>query len=100
MDDPSTTQAIGKALYRLFSGYVHGAYVHIMELHGEKGRYHFRGTPGHLTEAIDYFPNFVYQAVLAVELLVDRSSRGDLLPRIQSLRTQVATEFDVLPKKA
>jgi hypothetical protein len=100
-DDPSTTQAIGKAIYRLFSGYVHGAYVHIMELHSDTpGRYHFRGTPGHrLTEAIDYFPNFVYQAALAVELLVDRSSRDDLLPQIQSLRTRMATIFDVLPKE-
>jgi hypothetical protein len=104
MDDPSTAQKIGKALYRVFSGYVHGAYVHIMELHTERidqpGHYQMHGTPGtRLTEAIDYVPNFVFQAVLAVEELVDRSSREDLLPEIQALRARVAAAFDVLPEK-
>lgn len=101
MDDPSTAQRIGQALYRVFSGYVHGAYVHIMELHGEDrpGQYLMRGTPGNrLTEAIDYLPNFVYQAILAVEELVDRSSRDDLLPLVNILRAQVAADFDVLPR--
>jgi hypothetical protein len=98
--DPSTVQEIARALYRLFSGYVHGAYVHIMELHSDvPGRYLFRGQPDHLTDAIDYFPNFVYQAILSVETLVDRSSREDLLPPIRSLRAHVANVFDVLPKK-
>jgi hypothetical protein len=100
MDDPSTAQKIGKALYRVFSGYLHGAYVHIMELHSDRpGHYHMRGTPGtRLTEAIDYIPNFVFQAILAVEELVDRSSRDDLLPAIQGLKARVAASFDVLPE--
>jgi hypothetical protein len=101
-DDPSTAQAISTALYRLFSGYVHGAYVHIMELHhaDAPGHYHVRGSSAHLADAIEYFPNFIYQAILAVETLVDRSSRDDLLPLIQSLRHRVATEADVLPQGA
>ena len=100
MDDPSTVQKITKAFHRLFSGYVYGAYVHIMELHSEgaPGHYHARGTPGpRLTEAIDYFPHFIYHAVLAVEDLVDRSSRDDLLPQIRSLRAHLPNVFDLLP---
>lgn len=106
MDDPSTAQKIGKALYRVFSGYVHGAYVHIMELHDHsdrperRGHYHMHGVRGNrLTEAIDYLPNFVFQAILAVGELVDRSSRNDLLPAIQDLKKGVAAAFDVLPEK-
>jgi hypothetical protein len=74
---------------------------HIMELHTDRpGHYHLRGTPGNrLTEAIDYFPNFVLLAVLAVEVLADRSSRSDLLPEIQSRKAHITATFDVLPEK-
>jgi hypothetical protein len=101
IDDPSTAQRIGKALYRIFSGYVHGAYVHIMELARDvPGRYHFRGTPGsRLSDAIEYFPNFIFQATLAVETLADRSSRGDLVPRARALRAGLAAAYDLLPRQ-
>ncbi|HWS69804.1 MAG TPA: hypothetical protein VN325_44120 [Steroidobacteraceae bacterium] len=100
MDDPSTGNAISRMIYRIFSGYVHGAYVHIMELHSDSdGHYQMHGAPAHLADAIDYAPNFLYQAILAVEFLIDRSSRDDLLPSIKSLRIDVASTCDVLPKK-
>jgi hypothetical protein len=57
------------------------------------------GAPEHVTDAIEYTPNFVYQAILAIESLVDRSSRDDLLPSIRELRTDVASNCDVLPVK-
>jgi hypothetical protein len=100
IEDPSTAGDITKVLNRLFSGYIHGAYVHIMELHSETpGRYCLRGGQGHhLTEAIDYFPNFVFLAACAVEQLVDRTSRDDLLPRIRALRKEIGAAFDLLPK--
>ena len=97
-EDPSRMQEISRALYRVFSGYVHGAYDHIMELYSDaSGRYDYRGTFAHVADAIDYFPNFLFQASLAFEDLVDRSSRDDLLPRIKALRKEIAAEFDVLP---
>ncbi len=101
MDDPSTGNAMSRMIYRTFSGYVHGAYVHIMELHSDsKGHYQMHGAPAHLADAIDYAPNFVYQATLAIEFLIDRSSRDDLLPLIKSLRTDIASTCDVLPKNS
>ena len=101
MDDPSTGNAISRMIYRTFSGYVHGAYVHIMELHSDsQGHYQMHGAPAHLADAIDYAPNFVYQAVLAIEFLIDRSSRDDLLPSIKLLRGDIASTCDVLPKKS
>jgi hypothetical protein len=99
MADPSTGNAIARMLYRMFSGYVHGAYVHIMELHQEAGHYQMHGTPGHVSDATEYAPNFVYQAILAIESLVDRSSREDLLSSTRELRKDVASNCDVLPVK-
>jgi hypothetical protein len=100
MDDPSTSNAISRMLYRAFSGYVHGAYVHIMELHSDSdGRYHMHGAPAHLADAIDYAPNFIFQAILAIESLIDRSSRDDLLPSLRALHDDVASTCDVLPEK-
>jgi hypothetical protein len=72
-----------------------------MELHGDsEGHYQMHGAPAHLADAIDYAPNFVYQAVLAIEFLIDRSSRDDLLPLIKSLRSDIASTCDVLPKNS
>jgi hypothetical protein len=99
MADPSTGNATSTLLYRAFSGYVHGAYVHIMELHDAAGRYHTQGAAAHLADAIDYAPNFIYQAILAIEFLIDRSSRNELLPPIKALRGEIASSCDVLPTK-
>jgi hypothetical protein len=59
IDDPSTAQAISQMFYRARSRHVHGAYVHIMELHSNDtpGRYLMRGTAGKITEAVGFVPN-------------------------------------------
>jgi hypothetical protein len=102
VDDPSTANAISQMFYRAFSGYVHGAYVHIMELHSDEtpGRYLMRGTPRKITEAAEFLPNHVFRAMLAVESLAKVSGRADLLPRINVLRKKFTTEFDLLPEKS
>lgn len=99
--DPSSAQMTTMALYRMFSGYVHGAYVHIMELHSDTpGRYHLHGAPSRTQEAVESVANYAYRAMLAVESLVKVCARADLLPLITSLRTEVAATFDLLPDKA
>lgn len=101
IDDRSTAQAIARMFYRALSGYVHGAYVHIMELHSNDtpGRYLMCGTLGKITEAVEFIPNYAYRAMLAVECFVKVSGRADLLPRITLLRTKFSAEFDLLPVK-
>jgi hypothetical protein len=100
IDDPSTAQAITQMFYRALSGYVHGAYVHIMELHSNEtpGRYLMRGTPSKITEAVEFVPNYAYRAMLAVVSFIKVSGRADLLPHIKLLRTKSSAEFDLLPK--
>lgn len=99
IDDPST--AITQMFYRALSGYVHGAYIHIMELHSNEtpGRYLMRGSPGKITEAVEFVPNYVYRAILAVECIIKVGGRADLLPRIVLLRTTFSTDFDLMPHK-
>jgi hypothetical protein len=64
------------------------------------GLYHMRGAPRRLADAIGYAPNFIYQAILAIDFLIDRSSRDDLIPSIKALRKDVASTCDVLPEKS
>jgi hypothetical protein len=100
LDDPSTAQAISTSLYRTFSGYVHGAYVHVMELHSDTpGRYHMRGVPSRVQEAIEFIPNYVYRAMMAVEVLAAVSGRTDLFAQTKALRTEFAELFDLLPPR-
>lgn len=97
MDDPSNSNAIAKMTYRTFSGYVHGAYVHTIELHNAFGHYRMHGSPEHLADAINYAPHFVFQAVLAIEFFINRSSRDDLTPQIQELRYDMMSKCEILP---
>jgi hypothetical protein len=98
VSDPSTAQAIARTLQSVVSGYVHGAYVHIMELHGETpGRYRMRGAYGRVSEAVEFVPNYVFRAMLAIEHLVKVSARADLLPQITALSAAFGTEFNLLP---
>jgi hypothetical protein len=100
MPNPSNGNATAKMLYRAFSGYVHGAYGQLIELHGDTpGHYEMHGTPRHSADAVDYAPNFIYQAIVAVAWLIDRSSRDDLTPAIKALQAEVAATCDVLPTK-
>jgi hypothetical protein len=92
---------VSQMFYRAISGYVHGAYVHIMELHSAEtpGHYLMLGTRGKITEAVDFVSNYVYRAMLAIECFVKVSGRADLLPSIELLRTKFSGEFDLLPQK-
>lgn len=101
IEDPSRAGAITKALNRVFSGYIHGAYVHVMELHSDTpGRYCLRGDQRHhLTEALDYFPHFIFAGALAIELLVRRTPGCDkFMPRIKGLRRGIGVKFGLLPE--
>jgi hypothetical protein len=83
--DSSKHQAIGKTLYATFSGFVHGAYVHIMELFGgNPPLFHTRGmlnTP-RMSEAIDNHANYVYRSLIAVEHVAIRAYRPEVVKAV------------------
>jgi len=62
--------AIARTLYQTFSGYVHGSYVHIMELFWES-QFRTRGMLGTLRiqECLGNHSHYVFRSLLAVELV-------------------------------
>lgn len=96
--DP-TGQRMGRALYQTMSGFVHGAYVHIMELFdGTPPRFHTRGMLGteRLAEAIDNQAHYLFRSLLAAELVGRRAYRADVVERACTANAQLARATDCL----
>lgn len=91
--DTSRELEIGGVLSGTFSGFVHGAYVHIMELFGgDPAHFHTRGmleTP-RLQEGLDNHVSYVYRSLLAVEHVGHRASREDIVYRALDLNIVLA----------
>ncbi len=67
--DPNTAVAAAHTVTSAQSGFVHGAYVHIMDLYGgDPPRFHTSGladTP-RMAEALQHVPNFFFRAGVAI----------------------------------
>jgi hypothetical protein len=76
--DPSTHDAVGRSLYQAFSGFIHGAYVHVMHLFGGlPPHFHTRGmlrTP-RMDECLKNQASYVSRSLMAIELVA--TLRGD-----------------------
>lgn len=89
--NPSDAQEMHRTVQQAFSGYVHGAYVHIMESYGgsrENLHYHMRGMSGtaripEWTEALSFY---VYRTMIAVEVVAKRCSDASAAQEIRSAR--------------
>lgn len=83
------------SVHKLFSGFVHGAYVHTMELYGDMPpRIYidgYRGTPK-LVECEESFVNNVYRTVLALRILCRSLGVGSLDARLADAQLRLATE--------
>lgn len=89
--NPSDAQEMHRTLQQGFSGYVHGAYVHIMEIYGgsrENLHYHMRGLTGtpRIAEWIDALSNCVYRTMIAVEVVAKRCDDAPAAQAIQTVR--------------
>ena len=66
--DPSTTQRLNQTISKSYSGFVHGAAPHVMELYGgSPGRFFTRslaGTPREHDSAADLW-NYAYRSLLS-----------------------------------
>lgn len=86
--DPHTTRTVLKSIDQTFSGFVHGAYVHIMEIYGgSPAKYHMRGMSGtpRISECEDNFVSYIYRSILAVEAVAHRAQCKELALRINEL---------------
>ena len=79
-----------------FSGYVHGAYPHIMELCGGlPARFHLEGMTGtpRMVEQVGQILNYVYRTTLLVPLVAARMSANDTIAQALGLRHRIEERF-------
>lgn len=96
--NPSDAQNVATITHRTLSGYIHGSYVHILELHDGK-RFHMSGMPGTLQE--DYWRQMligsVYQGIIASECISRKIGPREVESHIQTLRAEYEAKLDYLP---
>lgn len=96
--DPHTKQKVANSISQLFSGFVHGAYVFIMEMYDKK--YHMHGMPNspRLLECADNFSNHLYRSILALEALCYRIPRHDIAKSAVQLNIDLAEKTGCVDK--
>jgi hypothetical protein len=97
--DPSREVKVVGVLSGTFSGFVHGAYVHLMELFGGRSlRFHTRGmlrTP-RLQECLANQVHYVFRSLLAVEGVGCRAFREDVVYRALDVNIALARQTKCL----
>ncbi|MCG6116951.1 MAG: hypothetical protein MEQ07_01990 [Aquimonas sp.] len=93
--NPYDSKQSSKVIHRSFSGYVHGAYPHIMEAYGVSGgvgRYFTRGLAGtpRMGECIDVLLHSFYRGILAARVVAKRCSS----PEVDDALLAIANLFD------
>lgn len=93
--DPSTANKIGYTIYSGFSGFVHGAAPHIMDIYGgSPPRFYTQGVIGTSREAeyrYDYW-NYVYRGLLSCIFAAKAFGAADLVLDLQAFVKQFTVE--------
>jgi hypothetical protein len=99
--DPSTAVAAASTITSAQSGYIHGAYVHIMDLYGgDPPRFHTSGlgnTP-RMAEALRHVPHFIYRSGVAIAGLCVVTGNSFLRDDLDQVFVQLETAFPYLKK--
>jgi hypothetical protein len=97
--DPNTAVAAARTVTSASSGYIHGAYVHIMDLYGgDPPRFHTGGltnTP-RMAEALRHVPNFFLRAGVAIAGLCAATGNLDLNRATNLVIGELETAFPYL----
>lgn len=93
--NPNDTQEVHRTVHQGFSGYVHGAYGHIMETYGgNPPMFHMHGmkdTPC-IPKWTDTLANYVYRTIIAVEVVAKRSEADKVVKHIAGVRQKYETD--------
>ena len=101
--NPSDAQAVFGVPEKVLSGYVHGAYPHVMELYGGPDRqFHMLGMLGtpRITEWHPQIVTYLYRALTLSVLVAQLLGLDDVRDRIASLRNGFEEEFGCKPSRA
>jgi len=102
--NPHFMRQVGKASHRLFSSFLHGAYVCIMEsFNPGTGKFETNGLPSsspRVQDCEEYFVMHIYQAILAAALVACTTSRNDLHNQILLMKDKVAQDTSCVAETA
>jgi hypothetical protein len=101
--NPSDAQSTLLTLHKAFSGYVHGAYPHIMELYGgDPPRFHMSGmtnTPRQV-ETLTQFLTELYRAIMASELVARKVGLEGSRLAMRALLVEYETRLGLKPTQS
>lgn len=101
--NPSDAQSAMATIHKAFSGFVHGAYPHIMELYGgQPPKYHMSGMAGtpKEAEARKQLIAEIYRAIMVSELVSRKLGMEDVRLSIRALLQEYEIRFDIKPKES
>ncbi|WP_170545270.1 hypothetical protein [Ruegeria arenilitoris] len=95
LDDPSTGIEVSRTIHKGYSGYVHGASPHIMELYyGTPPRFHLHGAKSSplYRDHVDDLLNYYYRGILAFAFSAKAFADDDLFYEIRLYSKEFADE--------
>ncbi|MEQ1935638.1 MAG: hypothetical protein ABL962_17410 [Fimbriimonadaceae bacterium] len=96
--DPNRLQVAISTVHRTFSGFVHGAYGHIMDMFNGQ-QYRMKGLVGtpRILECEELLASYVYRAIAAVRVVTRQLGDEEIDTRLKSFGVLLEKEFDILP---
>jgi hypothetical protein len=101
--NPHDAQNTVSTVHKAFSGYVHGAYPHIMEMYGgNPPHFHIRGMLGtpRIREWEGQLVTYVYRAIMIAELTSHKFGLPEIEQSIRSLLVEFETELKCKPNES
>ncbi len=100
--DPSTAVKVTKVVSKAYSGFVHGASPHIMEIYGgDPPHFHIRGVPPRIPEYQRDLANYIYRGLLshifAAKLFGSQTHVDALMKFKQTMELAMGSDFATKP---
>ncbi len=96
--NPSDAALIVDSVSTAFSGYIHGAYPHLMEMYGGKpSQYHLHKLPAsEYTESVNFqLSTYVYQSFVVLSLLAQKIGQIEHASILKSISERCLDEFEL-----
>lgn len=100
--NPHDAQNVLSTIHKTFSGYVHGAYPHIMEMYGGMPpHFHMDGMLGtpRIPEWEGQLVTYIYRAIMSAELTSRKLGQPETEMAIRSLLVQYETSLNCKPQE-
>lgn len=90
--NPYDAQQLHRVLGRAFSGYIHGAYTHIMEMYGgdsaQHCAFHMHGMSARVPEMLEALASYAYRLTLTIEIVARRCNDEAVRNKVTEVRSR------------